>query len=95
MTEVRDQMSDIRNRRLKKSTGLPSSIICFLIQIYRYSFAAIFGGQCRFTPSCSSYAQEAIIRHGLARGTLLAISRIGRCHPWGKHGFDPVPPHVK
>ena len=50
---------------------------------------------CRFTPSCSSYAIEAIERHGSARGAWLALKRIGRCHPWGGFGFDPVPPRTK
>ncbi|MEZ5181105.1 MAG: membrane protein insertion efficiency factor YidD [Acidimicrobiales bacterium] len=46
---------------------------------------------CRFTPTCSSYALEAIERHGAARGSWLAVRRLGRCHPWGGHGWDPVP----
>jgi putative membrane protein insertion efficiency factor len=46
---------------------------------------------CRFDPSCSHYAAEAVERHGAARGTLLAVRRIARCHPWGGAGFDPVP----
>jgi putative membrane protein insertion efficiency factor len=47
---------------------------------------------CRFQPTCSSYALEALEVHGAARGTWLATKRIGRCHPWGGHGWDPVPP---
>lgn len=46
---------------------------------------------CRFDPSCSTYALEALERHGAARGTWLTLRRIGRCHPWGGHGWDPVP----
>ena len=46
---------------------------------------------CRYQPTCSSYALEALERHGAARGSWLAIKRIGRCHPWGGHGWDPVP----
>ena len=46
---------------------------------------------CRFDPSCSSYALEALERHGALRGTWLTIRRLGRCHPWGGHGWDPVP----
>ena len=49
---------------------------------------------CRFTPTCSSYALEALELHGALRGSWLAVKRIGRCHPWGGHGWDPVPhPH--
>lgn len=47
---------------------------------------------CRFTPSCSTYALEALEVHGAARGSWLAARRLARCHPWGGHGFDPVPP---
>jgi len=46
---------------------------------------------CRYVPSCSAYAEEAVRRHGAGRGTLLAVRRLGRCHPWGGHGYDPVP----
>lgn len=49
-------------------------------------------GQCRFSPSCSAYAQEAIARHGALTGTWLALKRVLRCHPWGGCGEDPVPP---
>ena len=50
---------------------------------------------CRFAPSCSAYAIEAIEAHGAVHGTWLAVKRIARCHPWGGHGFDPVPPSRK
>jgi putative membrane protein insertion efficiency factor len=66
-----------------------------LIKLYRYTLSPLFGGQCRFTPSCSAYALEAVTRHGPWQGTHLAVGRLCRCHPWGKHGFDPVPPRVK
>ncbi|MDQ3107239.1 MAG: membrane protein insertion efficiency factor YidD [Actinomycetota bacterium] len=46
---------------------------------------------CRFVPSCSAYSDEAIERHGAARGSLLTLRRLSRCHPWGGFGFDPVP----
>ncbi len=49
---------------------------------------------CRHTPTCSSYAEEALRRHGLLRGGRLALSRLARCHPWGSAGYDPVPPVV-
>jgi len=50
------------------------------------------GHGCRYQPTCSAYALEALERHGAVRGSWLALTRILRCHPWGGHGFDPVPP---
>ena len=66
----------------------------FLIGVVRFYQAVISPWtppSCRFTPTCSAYAIEAIEKHGAARGSWLAFRRIGRCHPWGGHGFDPVP----
>ncbi|MBM3882938.1 MAG: membrane protein insertion efficiency factor YidD [Verrucomicrobia bacterium] len=68
------------------------------LRVYRWVLsplkAVVFGplGRCRFTPSCSAYAAEAIREHGAARGSWLALRRLGRCHPWGDCGADPVPP---
>ncbi len=62
-----------------------------LIWIYRHSLSFFIGRQCRFEPSCSAYADEAIKIHGAWRGALLALKRISRCHPWGGQGYDPVP----
>ncbi len=62
-----------------------------LVRIYQAALAPVLGGQCRFHPSCSEFAVEAFERHGLMRGSWLALRRIGRCNPLGGHGFDPVP----
>jgi hypothetical protein len=59
---------------------------------YKLTLSPWIGRQCRFTPTCSDYAQEALIRHGPLRGGWLAARRLVRCHPWGGSGFDPVPP---
>ncbi len=62
-----------------------------LVTFYRYCVSPMFPSVCRFTPTCSEYALEALKRHGPLRGTWLAIRRIARCHPWGGSGYDPVP----
>ncbi len=61
------------------------------IHLYRWFLSPFLGRHCRFQPTCSQYALEAIAAHGAARGWWLALKRIGRCHPWGAAGFDPVP----
>jgi uncharacterized protein len=68
-----------------------------VITVYRAFISplllSLFGRACRFEPSCSAYASEALLRHGLIRGGALAARRVSRCHPMGGHGFDPVPDH--
>jgi putative membrane protein insertion efficiency factor len=61
------------------------------VQFYKIFFSPFLGGACKFYPSCSNYAQEAIELHGARRGALLAMKRLGRCRPFTKGGFDPVP----
>ena len=63
----------------------------FLIRCYQWLLSPVLGSNCRFHPTCSEYAAQAITAHGAVRGTWLALRRIGRCHPWGGYGFDPVP----
>lgn len=65
-----------------------------LVRAYQLVLAPFAGGACRFTPSCSEYAQQAIVEHGLMRGAWLALRRISRCHPLGRAGIDPVPPRL-
>jgi len=62
-----------------------------LIAAYRYLLSPWWGSQCRFDPTCSRYAEEAIERHGALRGSWMALRRVSRCHPWHHGGFDPVP----
>jgi len=62
-----------------------------LIRAYQLTIAGIIPPSCRFEPSCSHYAAEAILRYGPVRGVGLAVCRIARCHPWGGSGYDPVP----
>ena len=61
------------------------------IRGYQLLFSPIYSGSCRFLPSCSTYAFEAVERHGVLRGGWLAMRRLMRCHPFGGHGHDPVP----
>ena len=67
------------------------SILVRLIAVYRYALSPFFGQHCRFHPTCSEYAQTAIMRHGVMRGSWLATKRLARCHPWHPGGVDPVP----
>ncbi|MCE2481555.1 MAG: membrane protein insertion efficiency factor YidD [Alphaproteobacteria bacterium] len=62
------------------------------IWTYRYLISPVIGPRCRFAPTCSEYAEQAIAAHGILRGSRLAAWRIARCHPWGGFGYDPVPP---
>jgi putative membrane protein insertion efficiency factor len=66
-------------------------ILKSLIRFYQAAVSPWTPPSCRFTPTCSAYALEAIEEHGAGRGVWLAVRRIGRCHPWGGHGYDPVP----
>jgi putative membrane protein insertion efficiency factor len=64
-----------------------------IVRLYRFAISPWLGANCRFEPTCSSYAIEALEIHGVLKGTCLAVKRIGRCHPWGGAGYDPVPGH--
>ncbi len=71
---------------------LPARAMIAMIKLYRLVLSPWIGNQCRFHPSCSHYAQEAIETHGAMRGAWLTLKRLGRCHPWHEGGCDPVPP---
>ena len=66
-------------------------LLLAFVQLYRIFLSPFLGGACKFYPSCSQYAQEAIAIHGARRGSWLALKRLGRCRPFTKGGFDPVP----
>lgn len=66
--------------------------ICLLpIRFYRYAISPLFPARCRYYPTCSAYAEEALKTHGVLTGSRLAVLRLLRCHPWGSSGYDPVP----
>ena len=66
-------------------------IAAFIVTLYQRLVSPLFPPSCRFVPTCSQYAKEAILKHGLARGSYLAARRILRCHPLNPGGYDPVP----
>ena len=78
----------------KKNGGL-KLVLAFpfiaLIKIYQWIISPWLGPKCRYTPTCSHYALEAFKKYGVFKGFWLSVKRISRCHPWGGHGFDPVP----
>jgi hypothetical protein len=77
-------------------SGAPArTALIGVILVYRVALSGVFGGRCRFEPSCSAYAEEAIRRHGAMRGSLLAFWRILRCNPFGRPGLDPVPVELR
>lgn len=67
-------------------------LLVWLLRGYRAVISPLYGQVCRYHPSCSAYALEAVETHGALRGSWLAIRRLGRCHPWAAGGYDPVPP---
>jgi putative membrane protein insertion efficiency factor len=68
------------------------TVLKALLRLYRYCVSPMLGSNCRFHPSCSRYAEEAIENHGPVRGVWMAAGRLARCHPWNAGGYDPVPP---
>ena len=73
------------------ASNMAKALVKAPIVVYRYTLSAFIGRECRYLPTCSEYAIEAIDRHGAAKGAWLALRRIARCHPWGGSGYDPVP----
>lgn len=74
---------------------MTAKLLIGLVRVYQFTLSPFLGGSCRFLPSCSAYAIEAVASHGAWRGAGLALRRIGRCHPLGKSGFDPVPARLR
>ena len=74
--------------------SLVKNILIGVVRVYQWTLSPILPASCRYQPSCSHYACEALHRHGVVRGGWLAVLRLGRCHPWGGDGYDPVPEHL-
>ncbi|MBM3116430.1 membrane protein insertion efficiency factor YidD [Jeongeupia naejangsanensis] len=72
-------------------TSMLKALAIGLIRFYQLCISPLIGPRCRYTPTCSHYAIEAIVKHGVSRGGCLTIRRLCRCHPWGGSGHDPVP----
>ena len=80
---------------MKKFVRILGKVLAFplvaLVKIYQWCISPFTPASCRFVPTCSQYALEALRKHGPLKGGWLALQRIARCHPWGGHGYDPVP----
>ncbi|MFN9710920.1 MAG: membrane protein insertion efficiency factor YidD [Bacteroidota bacterium] len=75
-------------RRLNQILSIP---FILLIKLYQYGISPIIGPKCRYTPTCSHYGLEAFRKYGLIKGFILTAKRVGKCHPWGGSGYDPLP----
>lgn len=88
-------MNDAQLRTMERIMKIVRKIAIFpfivLIRFYQVCISPLKPPTCRFTPTCSAYALEALRKHGLFKGSWLAVRRILRCHPWGGSGYDPVP----
>lgn len=81
----------MKHRPLRLIRDAAVEIVLIPVHFYRLCISPMLPPSCRFQPTCSAYAVEALRRHGVLRGTWLTVRRICRCHPWGGSGYDPVP----
>lgn len=92
--EAHAEHAPVRPDAARPRPGILARILMLPIRAWRL-ISVHLPPRCRFYPSCSQYAMEALTVHGATRGTWLAIRRVGRCHPWHEGGLDPVPPNVR
>ena len=85
-------MRAILVKALRAVIGAPAALLVMLVRGYQVALGPHLGGHCRFVPSCSEYAIEALRAHGAVRGLYLAVRRVLRCQPCSRSGYDPVPP---
>jgi len=76
---------------MDKSKVVFRKVVTIPVMFYQYAISPLFPSTCRFTPTCSEYTKQALLKHGVLKGTKLSLKRISRCHPWGDSGYDPVP----
>ena len=79
------------SQALRRLRSVPALLLMLLVRAYQVLLSPLFAGSCRFYPSCSAYAVQALHGHGAARGTWLTLRRLSRCHPWNPGGVDEVP----
>jgi putative membrane protein insertion efficiency factor len=80
----------IKMKIIKIISHVPAWILIGLIWIYKYALSPLIPAACRYTPTCSEYGMQAVKKYGFFKGGFLTMKRIGRCHPWGGSGYDPV-----
>lgn len=91
MTDVNRSLSGLPIAVATFIWKLPQNILIFLLKTYRILISPLYGQVCRFFPSCSAYALEAVTVYGAVKGSWLAVRRLSRCHPWNAGGVDPIP----
>jgi putative membrane protein insertion efficiency factor len=79
------------NSKKNTVTKTIRKIAVWPVLFYQYGISPLFPSSCRFTPTCSEYTKQAILKYGLVKGSKLSAKRISKCHPWGGSGYDPVP----
>ncbi|MEQ1515446.1 MAG: membrane protein insertion efficiency factor YidD [Usitatibacteraceae bacterium] len=75
----------------RSRVSVAAQILLFFVRAYRYLLSPHFGTQCRFTPTCSCYAHDALTKYGAIKGSYMTSRRLLKCHPWHEGGYDPVP----
>ncbi|KTD00491.1 membrane protein insertion efficiency factor YidD [Fluoribacter gormanii] len=78
---------------MEKINLMLRKIVCFPIKLYKYLISPLLKPSCRYYPSCSQYAESAILQCGITKGLWMALKRVLRCHPWSRGGYDPVLPN--
>ena len=91
-TITQRSIADTANDPPRRGARLDAIVVLALLRAYKLLISPLFTGCCRFQPSCADYMAEAVAVHGSVRGVWLGVRRLASCHPFGRHGFDPVPP---